>query len=77
MVKDGGSYCIGNDLDGGNCIGGRCRGEKLVEMVLLMKNKFSFICRKMNCNLVVKCRIVFRKILRIFGYLYILLKKLN
>eukprot|EP00105_Crassostrea_gigas_P025237 XP_011445742.1 PREDICTED: netrin receptor UNC5C isoform X3 [Crassostrea gigas] len=24
-AKDGGSYCIGNDLDGGNCTGGRCR----------------------------------------------------
>lgn len=76
-AKDGGSYCIGNDLDGGNCTGGRCRGEKLAEMAPSMKNTFSFICRKMNCNLAVKCRTVFRKTPRIFGHSYILPKKLN
>lgn len=32
-AKDGGSYCIGNDLDGGNCTGGRCRGERQGEGV--------------------------------------------
>lgn len=27
-TQNGGSYCIGNDLDGGNCTGGMCRGEQ-------------------------------------------------
>ena len=29
-TQNGGSYCIGNDLDGGNCTGGMCRGEQSI-----------------------------------------------
>ncbi|XP_078318953.1 netrin receptor UNC5C-like isoform X2 [Crassostrea virginica] len=28
-TQNGGSYCIGNDLDGGNCTGGMCRVRRL------------------------------------------------